>query len=85
MNKYIFFIVLSIVMIGCSKEDIKEQEINYHTLKQGQSVTIFPGDQVLPRGDNAVIDVVHNSVTNTKTVTLISGSADLFRDSLQFE
>ncbi|MCV6608823.1 MAG: hypothetical protein OIF32_11470 [Campylobacterales bacterium] len=85
MVKYIFLVIISFLLIGCSKSDIIEERVNYHGLSQGQTITVYSGDQVIPRGNDAVIDFVHNSVTNTKTVTLVSGSADLFRDSSQFE
>ncbi|MCV6609022.1 MAG: hypothetical protein OIF32_12485 [Campylobacterales bacterium] len=85
MKKSLLLIVFLLFFIGCSKEDIVEQDVDYHGMESGKTITIYPGDKVIPRGNEAVIDVVHNSETNTKTVTLVSGSADLFRDSKQFD
>ena len=79
IKKYSIALCVAIGLIGCGGDAKFETQNNARSLTIGETVIVYTGDKVIPENEETVIDVEHTLNDNTKSVTLISGSASLLR------
>lgn len=82
MMKYLLFIFpLAMFLIACgdgSRASFEKTQTSIE-LQLNEPVSVYAGDKVQPEDENTTIKVTHEAIANTKTVTLLSGSATLLR------
>ena len=74
--------ILAVMVIsGCGSEGDFEMQEKKTTLEANpeKELQVNPGDSLIPAGEDTKIRVSHDYSTDTKHVTILSGSAELIR------
>lgn len=84
MKNVLTCICAIVIFAGCNDSDShtelsSDNEDTVLTLSSGESIVVHEGDKLLPQSEETYLRVVHNVNENTKSVSILSGSATLVK------